>query len=188
MSNQYLEEPGKDLEYVKFTRIETPRTIFFYKRKDAEGDEIEDSDVFACYEQEAGRFGKFHKLVGVGDGKAYYNYLKNASIEELCSQCGGVKTVEQAKLIDGKTQMITIPCPKCDGIGKFQRKLRPGLVVPVAESRRILQEAFNAEFEAAKKDKEYLRQVKPRYENRSFDSTILQHKNAKNIMDTFNPM
>lgn len=67
----------KDLEFVKLNQLERPQRTFFYQRRDGDGDVVEDSEIFACHEQEAGLFGKFHKLIGVGDGTTYFNYVKS---------------------------------------------------------------------------------------------------------------
>lgn len=184
--NPNLSEPGQELEYVKFTRVEKPRRVFFYKAKDIEGDIIEDSPLMACYEQEAGMFGQLHKLVGVGDGMAYYNHMKTAKIAEVCMVCGGAKVVEQAQTSqepgkEGQSVMVKIPCAKCNGMGTMVRILRPGMVISVSDSKRILQEAFDAEWEASDKTKK----IKPKYENRSFDDTILGHENSSEIMNSF---
>lgn len=179
--NPNLSEPGQELEYVKFTRIEKPRRIFFYKLKDTDGDVIEDSPLIACYEQEAGMFGQFHKLLGVGDGMAYYNHMKNAKVMELCSLCGGAKMVEQAVNTDAGVKMVKSACTKCNGLGTAQRTLRPGMVISVTDSKRILQEAFDAEWEASDKSKK----IRPKYENRAFDSTVLLHENSEEITKSF---
>lgn len=181
--NPHLAEPGKELEYVKFSRIEQPSKVFFYKKKDGEGDIIEDSEIFACKEQEAGMFGKFHKLIGVGDGKTYYATLKNAKVTEVCYKCMGSKTVEQAisNPVDGKTIMERKPCEACNGLGNTQKTLRAGMVIPVSEARRVLQEAFDAELEGARGKKE-----KPVYQHVSIDDTILRHKNSAKIIDGLN--
>jgi len=182
MSNPNLDAAPQELNFVKFSRVEQPKKIFFYQKKDDEGDVIIDSEIFACHEQEAGMFGKFHKLIGVGDGKTYYESLKNARVKETCQTCGGKKTVEQAILKDGKTEMQVIPCETCNGLGIFDRLLRPGMVIPVEEGKRVLREAFEAELTVARGKK-----AKPVYQNVSFDDTVLRHKNAKNIMESFNP-
>lgn len=182
MNSNLGDVPQQDVEYVKFVRAETPRKVFFYQRKDTEGDIIADSPIFACYEQEAGMYGKFHKMVGVGTGEAFYAYLKNAKVTEICPGCGGAKVVEQAVTKNGKTVFEKIPCAKCNGMGTHEKLLRANMIISVAESKRILQAAWDAEWEIAKGKKD-----KPVYQNVSFDDTIKQHKNAKSIMDSFNP-
>jgi hypothetical protein len=182
MSNQYLDEAPQQLDFVKFARVEQPSKIFFYQRKDEDGDTITDSPIFACKEQEAGMFGKFHKLVGVGDGRAYYESLKTAKVKEICGTCGGAKFIEQMVEEEGKMVKKQHPCDTCKGFGTVEKTLRSGMVIPVAEAKRVLQEAFDAELEAARGKKD-----RPVYRNVSFDDTIMRHKNGKNIMDSFNP-
>lgn len=169
-------------DYVKFNKIDPPRKTFFYQQKDEEGDVLANSEIFACYEQEAGMFGKFHKLIGVGDGMHYYETVKNAKVHEICPACGGAKTQEQAKQdSDGQTIMVKIPCTQCDGLGSWEKTLRAGMTIHVSEARRILQEAFDAELNFSRGNKS-----KPQYQHVSFDSTIGSHRNAKNIIDGLN--
>lgn len=92
--NENLSEPPVEIEYVKFQNLEKPRKTFFYQRKDADGDVFEDAPIFACYEQEAGLYGKFHKMIGVSDGTAYYNSLKTSGVKP-----GQVITVQKAREI-----------------------------------------------------------------------------------------
>lgn len=213
--NPNLDAEPLELEWVKFARIERPRPVYFYKQKDTDGDVIEDSPLMACREQEAGMFGQFHKLVGVGDGVAYYESLKTAKVRVLCKGCGGAKIVDQAQNVNqvcsacaGKkeveingnkipcqqckgsgnvmvVQMIKIACDACNGLGTFETTLKPKMVIPIEDARRILQEANDAEWEVAEKDPIKLKKMKPRYENRSFDSTVLMHDNSQEIMNSF---
>jgi len=66
-----LADAPEELQFGKLNHIEPATKIFFYQHKDADGDIVEGSDIFACKEQEAGMYGRFHKLIGVGEGKLY---------------------------------------------------------------------------------------------------------------------
>lgn len=81
MFNEAAMGPAEELQHVKMQNIESARTVFFYQRKDADGDVIAESEVFACYEQEAGLYGKHHKLIAVGDGQAYRKTLIDSGIK-----------------------------------------------------------------------------------------------------------
>lgn len=133
VSNEY------DDPLVKFEIIERPRPVFFYQRRDADGDVMEDSPIFACYEQEAAMVAKFNKQIGSSDGTTYYNYLKNSG-------------------------------------------LKKGQLVPRSQAAKILQAAFDAELAVARGKKK-----RAHYSNVSFDESITRHRNARSIIDGFNP-
>ena len=80
------ETPPQPLEYVQFKRIETPQKTWFYQKPNGE--------IFACQEQEATWSGKKFKMIGVSDGNAYVNYLRNCGVAT-----GQVIPVEKSKEI-----------------------------------------------------------------------------------------
>ena len=64
----------EDLQLVKLQQIERPKKTFFYEK--------EDGEVFACNEQEAALFGRNYRLIGVSDGTAYNDFIKNSGIKK----------------------------------------------------------------------------------------------------------
>lgn len=67
---------------VKFELLEKPQRVFFYQRRDADGDILEDSPIFACNEQEAAMTGRFSKQIGSSDGRAYYETLLRCGVKK----------------------------------------------------------------------------------------------------------
>lgn len=72
-----LQEEAPPVEYVRiYKAFDRPQMTYFYRQKDSDGEAIEGGQVFACNEQEAGQFGKFHKFIGSSDGTTYVNTLR----------------------------------------------------------------------------------------------------------------
>lgn len=84
--NELPNEEPRELEFVKLNQLEPARKTFFYEKPDGE--------VFACYEHEAALFGKFHKLLGVSDGKTYRDYVRNSGVKR-----GEMISIEKAREI-----------------------------------------------------------------------------------------
>lgn len=72
----------QELEMVKFQGPEKAVRVWFYQRKDTNGDVFEDAPIIACHEQEAAMFGKFHKLIGIGDGVIYFNHIRDSGLKK----------------------------------------------------------------------------------------------------------
>ncbi len=89
-----FQEPVQDIEYVKFKAIEPPKKTFFYERQNGE--------IIACNNDEAAnlmRSSHKHliKQVGVSDGTAYSNFLRNSGVK-----MNQIIPIAQAKeLLDG---------------------------------------------------------------------------------------
>lgn len=89
MNKEMAETPPQKLEYVEFKRVEVPQKTWFYQKPDGE--------IFACKEQEATWSGKKFKMIGVGDGKVYADYLKKCGVS-----IGQVITAKRSKeILDG---------------------------------------------------------------------------------------
>ena len=103
-TNLETEEAPKDLQQVAFNQLERPQKTFFYQRNNG--------DVFACYEAEAALYGKFHKQLGVSNGQAYFDFIKNSGIKK-----GQRISVEKAQeILNGAFQ-----AELAVAAGKFQR-------------------------------------------------------------------
>lgn len=168
MTNPALDaDNGSELEFVRLQVVEPAKKTFFYQKKNGDGDVDPDSAVFACTEQEAGLFGRHHKLIGSSDGTAYQKSIRGAKVTVPCSTCKGRKTIEKLTDTDQGVKARNIVCTACEGEGTEQQQVRPGMLIPINEARRILQEAFDAELAAARGNLE-----RPRYQNVHFDASF----------------
>jgi hypothetical protein len=108
-------ETPDESRLVSMVNIEKARRVFFYQKKDEDGDVMAGTPIIACYEQEAGMYGKFHKLIAVGDGQAYRKSLLECGVKT-----GQTITAGEAKKILQAAFDAELAAAKANG-----KKVRP---------------------------------------------------------------